>query len=64
MTLIFLLSTSMLSLTLHGFTPKNAPLILHEDYTFGGNDADDGGFEPPEDLALFPEDKPLENDLI
>lgn len=54
----------MLSLTLHGFTPKNTPLISHEDYTFGRNDADDGGFEPPEDLALFPEDKPLENDLI
>jgi pre-mRNA-processing factor 8 len=51
------------SISLRGFTPKNAPLVSHEDSIFGPNDADDDEFELPEDLLPFLEDKPLENDL-
>ncbi|KIM74584.1 hypothetical protein PILCRDRAFT_14351 [Piloderma croceum F 1598] len=50
-------------ISLRGFTPKNAPLISHEDSIFGPNDADDDEFELPEDLLPFLEEKPLGNDL-
>ncbi|KIM72136.1 hypothetical protein PILCRDRAFT_16417 [Piloderma croceum F 1598] len=50
-------------ISLRGFTPKNAPLVSHEDSIFGPNDADDDEFELPEDLLPFLEEKPLENDL-
>jgi pre-mRNA-processing factor 8 len=49
--------------SLRGFTPKNVPLVSHEDAIFGPNDADDDEFQLPDDLSPFLEDKPLENDL-
>jgi pre-mRNA-processing factor 8 len=51
------------SVSLHGFTPKNIPLVSHEDAIFGPNDADDDEFQLPDDLSPFLEDKPPENDL-
>ncbi|KIO10087.1 hypothetical protein M404DRAFT_931488, partial [Pisolithus tinctorius Marx 270] len=46
-----------------GMTPKNAPLVSHEDVIFGPNDADDNDFELPEDVEPFLAEQPLENDL-
>ena len=50
-------------ISLRGFTPKNTPLVSHEDSIFGLNGADDDDFELPEDVAPFLEHKDLENDL-
>jgi pre-mRNA-processing factor 8 len=50
-------------ISLRGFTPKNAPMVSHEDSIFGPNDADEDEFELPEDVLPFLEDKPIENDL-
>ncbi|KAG6850059.1 hypothetical protein H0H93_001609, partial [Arthromyces matolae] len=50
-------------ISLRGHTPKNAPLVSHEDSIFGPNDADDDEFELPEDVTPFLEDHPLENEL-
>ncbi|KIN98816.1 hypothetical protein M404DRAFT_30967 [Pisolithus tinctorius Marx 270] len=44
-------------------TPKNAPLVSHEDVIFGPNDVDDNDFELPEDVEPFLAEQPLENDL-
>jgi pre-mRNA-processing factor 8 len=49
------------SISLRGFTPKDAPLVSHKDSIFGPNEAGDE-FELPEDLLPFLGDKPLEND--
>lgn len=46
-----------------GTTPKNMPLVSHEDSIFGPNSAEDDEFELPEDITPFLEDKDLENDL-
>ncbi|KAH9911417.1 uncharacterized protein B0H18DRAFT_1128687, partial [Fomitopsis serialis] len=50
-------------ISLRGFTPKNAPLVPHEDAIFGPNDAEDDDFELPDEVEPFLEDKPLESDL-
>ncbi|KAI9573652.1 NUC071 domain-containing protein [Boletus coccyginus] len=50
-------------ISLRGATPKNVPLVPHEDKIFGPNGADQDDFELPEELQPFFEDKPLENDL-
>ncbi|KAG0693638.1 pre-mRNA processing splicing factor 8 [Suillus ampliporus] len=44
-------------------TPKNTPLVSHEDSIFGPNSAEDDDFELPDVVQSFLEDKPLENDL-
>lgn len=44
------------------FTPKNLPLVSHEDSIFGPNGADDDEFELPEELQPFLEEKDLENE--
>ncbi|KAG1808408.1 NUC071 domain-containing protein [Suillus subaureus] len=49
-------------ISLHGATPKNAPLISHEDSIFSLNGANND-FELADDVQPFLEDKPLENDL-
>ncbi|KAJ3800917.1 NUC071 domain-containing protein [Lentinula aff. detonsa] len=46
-----------------GTTPKNMPLISHEDSIFGPNGAEDDDFELPEEINPFLEDKDFENDL-
>ncbi|KAI0338909.1 pre-mRNA-processing-splicing factor [Trametopsis cervina] len=50
-------------ISLRGYTPKNAPLVNHEDMVFGPNGGDDDEFELPDNLEPFLEEKPLENDL-
>jgi pre-mRNA-processing factor 8 len=47
-------------ISLRAFTPKNAPLVSHEDSIFGLNDADDNEFELSEDVSPFLEHKALE----
>jgi pre-mRNA-processing factor 8 len=50
-------------ISLRGATPKNAPLISHEDAILGPNGQDDDDFELPEELIPFLDEKPLENDI-
>lgn len=50
-------------ISLRGLTPKNAPLVPHEDTVFGPNDADNDDFALPEEVEPFLADKELENDI-
>ena len=50
-------------ISLRGATPKNTPLVSHEDAIFGPNGQDDDELELPEELVPFLDDKPLENDI-
>ncbi|KAI5992659.1 hypothetical protein EDD15DRAFT_2196870 [Pisolithus albus] len=50
-------------ISLRGMTPKNAPVVSHEDMIFGPNGADEDKFELPEDVEPFLAKKPLENDM-
>jgi pre-mRNA-processing factor 8 len=50
-------------ISLRGATPKNAPLVSHEDAIFGPNGQDDDDFELPEELEPFLDEKPVENDI-
>ncbi len=50
-------------ISLRGATPKNTPLVSHEDAVFGPNGQDDDDFELPEVLVPILDDKPLENDI-
>ena len=50
-------------ISLRGATPKNMPLVSHEDAIFGTNGADDDELELPEDVVPFMDDAPLETDL-
>ena len=50
-------------ISLRGATPKNAPLVSHEDTIFGPNGQDDDDFELPEELEPFLDEKPVENDI-
>ena len=44
------------------FSPKNAPLVSHEDIIFGPNGADDDDFELPEVITPFLSDAEIENE--
>ncbi|EEB97601.1 hypothetical protein MPER_03047, partial [Moniliophthora perniciosa FA553] len=50
-------------ISLRGSTPKNMPLVSHEDTIFGPNGADNDEFELPDEIDPFLQDKDLENDL-
>ena len=50
-------------ISLRGATPKNTPLVSHEDAVFGPNGQDDDDFELPQVLVPILDDKPLENDI-
>jgi len=50
-------------ISLRGATPKNTPLVSHEDAIFGPNGQDDDDFELPQVLVPILDDKPLENDI-
>ncbi|KIK20048.1 hypothetical protein PISMIDRAFT_13228 [Pisolithus microcarpus 441] len=50
-------------ISLRGMTPKNAPLVSHEDVIFGPNDADEDEFELPGDIEPFLAKQPSQNDL-
>src|SRR3984957_13018159 len=47
-------------ISLRGATPKNAPLVSHEDAILGSNGQDDDDFELPEQLIPFLDERPLE----
>jgi pre-mRNA-processing factor 8 len=50
-------------ISFRGTTPKNAPLVSHEDAILGPNGQDDDEFELPEQLVPFRDERPLENDI-
>ena len=50
-------------ISLWGATPKNVPLVSHEDAILGSNGPDDDDFELPEQLIPFLDEGPLENDI-
>jgi pre-mRNA-processing factor 8 len=50
-------------ISLRGATPKNGPLVSHEDAIFGPNGQDDDDFELPEELEPFLDEKSVENDI-